>query len=142
MKINDILKIEEINLKTALEIRTYIPIAEKRIILENILSKCFTVEDGILNCDYIFKKMIFELAMVKYHTNLDIDITSEEDYDALQTVMADLRDAYLVDYKECLMLLDGIEQELRTKHSIESSIVQLSQKISNGVEGLANLVAE
>ena len=142
MMIAELLKMENINLRTALEVRTYIPIAEKKAILEDILNKCFAVKDGILTCDYISKKIAFELAMVKYHTNLEIDTTSEEDYDALQAVILDLHDAYLEDYKDCQSLLNGMEQELRAKYSIESSIAQLSHKISHSIEGLVTLVAE
>lgn len=129
-------KTESVNLKEILKIRTYIPIAEKRVILETVLDKSFTVEDGVLACNYILKKMAFELAMIKYHTNLDIDITSEDDYDEIQQIGISLHYNYLEDYKECQLLFEGMEQELRAKHSIESSVASLSNKLSNGIENV------
>lgn len=136
---------ENIDLKTMLEIRTYIPIAEKKAILETILDRCFIVEDGVPTCSYVLKKMMFELAMVKYHTNLDLDITSEEDYDELRTLwntVVDFSDEYTRDYKECKLMLEGMEQELRAQYSVESSIARLSNKLSGSIEGLVSGIAE
>lgn len=138
-------KTEDVNLKTLLEIRTYIPIAEKRVILEGILDRCFTIEDSVLTCDYVLKKMMFELAMVKYHTNLDIDITSEEDYDAIQMLWnttVDFSNEYDRDSRECQSMLRGMERELRAQYSIESSISKLSHKLSDNIESVANLIAK
>lgn len=133
---------QDMNLKEILEIRTYIPIAEKRAILETIVDRCFTIEDGVLTCDYILKKMMFELAMIKYHTNLEIDITSEEDYDEIQKTGIDFHCDYPFDYGECQLLFDGIEKELRSQYSIEASVAQLSNKLSNDIEELVNTVAQ
>lgn len=132
----------DIDLKEILEIRTYIPIAEKRAIFETILDECFTIEDGALICNYVLKKMMFELAMVKYHTDLEIDITSEEDYDEIQQIGVDFHCEYLTDYRECQSLFDGMEKELRSQYSIETSIAQLSNKLSDNTEGLVNIIAQ
>ena len=130
------------NLKEILEVRTYIPIAEKKAILETVLDKCFTVEDDALVCDYVLMKMAFELAMIKYHTNLDIDITSEDDYDDVQMIGINLNYNYLVDYKECQLLFEGMERELRSQYSIEASVAHLFHKISNSIEELASNISE
>lgn len=133
---------QDINLKEMLEIRTYIPIAEKRVILETIVDRCFTIKDGVLTCDYILKKMMFELAMIKYHTNLEIDITSEEDYDEIQKTGIDFHCEYPMDYSECYLLFDGIEKELRSQYSIEISVAQLSNKLSDGIEDVVNKITQ
>lgn len=145
MKITEFVKkineTENINLKTMLEIRTYIPIAEKRAILETILDRCFTVEDGVLMCDYVLKHMMFESAMVKYHTNLDLDITSEEDYDELQQHdLMGIVNIYERDYEECYRLLDGMERELRAQYSIEASMASLTNQLSNHMTELAKSI--
>ncbi len=129
---------EDINLKTMLEIRTYIPIAEKKAILETILDRCFTVEDGVLMCDSVLKKMMFESAMVKYHTNLDLDITSEEDYDELRRYdLMSIVNIYERDYEECDRLLEGMERELRAQYSVEASIAFLTNQLSDHMTELA-----
>ena len=130
------------NLKEILEIRTYIPIAEKKAILEDILDKCFVVKDGVLTCDYILKRMAFELAMIKYHTNLEIDITSEEDYDEIYNIGVNFYELYEADYDECHSLIEGMEKELRSQYSIESSIAHLTNKLSNSIEDLVDGVAK
>lgn len=133
---------KEINLTKILEIRTYIPIAEKRVILETILDKCFTIEDGIVICDYILTKIMFELAMIKYHTNLDIDISSEDDYDEIKTMGIDLHKEYASDYGECQLLFDGMKQELYSRYSIETSVVNLSNKLSENIGSVTSSLTQ
>lgn len=131
---------DDIDLQTILEIRAYIPIAEKRAILETVLSECFTVEDGMLTCDYVLRHIAFDLAMIKYHTNLDIDITSEEDYDAIKQTGIDIHWGYEADYKICKLLFDEMEKSLRDQYSVESTIVCLSNTLSNSVTTLVNTI--
>lgn len=133
---------KEINLTKILEIRTYIPIAEKRVVLETILNKCCTVEDGVVVCDYILMKMMFELAMIKYHTNLEVDITSEDDYDEIKKIGIDFHNEYASDYEECQLLFDGIKQELYSRYSIETSVVNLSNKLSENIGSVASSLAQ
>ena len=130
------------NLENILEIRTYIPIVEKKAILEDVLDRCFVVEDGVLICDYVLKRMAFELAMIKYHTNLEIDITSEEDYDEIHNTRVNFYELYEADYDECHSLIEGMEKELRSQYSIESSIAHLTNKLSNSIEDLVDGVAK
>lgn len=126
------------NLKDMLEIRTYIPIAEKKAVLETVLDTYCTVDDGVVACDYVLKKMVFELAMLKYHTNLDIDITSDADYDDMKQADVDFTDVYYDDYQECKQLLDCMEYELRSQYSIEASIAGLTHKLSDGIGRIVN----
>lgn len=133
---------EHTNLKEMLEFRTYIPIAEKKVILETVIDKCFAVEGGVLTCDYILKKISFELAMIKYHTDLEIDITSEDDYDELYKSINMFHDVYLEDYAECLSLFEGMERELRAQYSIESSVASLTDELLNNIEGLVTTIKE
>lgn len=130
------------DLKEILEIRTYIPITEKRAILETVLDECINIEDGVVTCDYITMKMAFELAMIKYHTDLEIKITSEDNYDEIQKLGIDFHSEYLVDYEECQSLFEGMKQELYSKYSIESSIAQLSNKISGSIDNIVGVIAE
>jgi hypothetical protein len=129
---------KDANLKKILEVRTYIPIAEKRAIIEVLLEGCYTVEDDFLTCDYITMRTMFELAMIKYHTNLEIDITSEDDYDELQKLGIDFHNEYLTDYKECELLFEGERHNLCSQYSVEASVARLSNKISKGVENLTD----
>jgi hypothetical protein len=135
-------KKKNINLEKILEVRTYIPIAEKKAILEDILDRCFVVEDGVLTCDYVLKRMAFELAMIKYHTNLEVDIASEEDYDEIRGIEVRFYELYEADYEECRQLFEGMEKELRAQYSIEASIAGLTNKVSNVIESFVEGILE
>lgn len=117
------------NLKTMLNIRTYIPMAEKKAIIETVLDECFRAEDGILTCDCALKNVAFELAMVKYHTDLDVDITSYDNYDELHTMLLYLHNEYFEDYDACYALFNEMERELRAKHSVEASMASISHNV-------------
>jgi hypothetical protein len=80
--------------------------------------------------------------MIKYHTDLEIDIASEEDYDEIQDIKADLYKLYDTDYKECFCLFEGMEQELRSQYSMESSVASLTYKFSGSIEGLVEKVSQ
>lgn len=126
------------NLKTMLNIRTYIPMAEKKAIIETVLDTCFRVEDGVLMCDCALKNVAFELAMVKYHTDLDVDIASYDDYDELHTTLHYLHNEYVADYDACDTLFNEMERELRAKYSVGASMAS----ISHNVRMLARLISD
>ena len=130
------------DLKEILEVRTYIPVSEKKVIFDIIFDKCLMVEDGVLKCDYITMKTTFELAMVKYHTNLEVDIMSEDDYDDIRWIINEIHRTYLDDYSECETLFDGIKKEIYLQYSVESSIAKLSHQVLRVVENLANTVSK
>ena len=104
--------------------------------------ECFMVNDGVVTCNYIAMTVMFELAMIKYHTNLEINIDSEDDYDALQEFRNDIQDEYSADYIECQTLFDGMKRELYSQYSIESSIARLSNRFSDGIAGLVDTVSK
>jgi hypothetical protein len=144
MLVKDFIEINknDTSLKEILVNRTYIPIAEKKAIFEAIRDRCFIVEDGVLTCDYVLKKMAFELAMVKYHTNLEMDITSEEDYDEIRNIDVKFGELYTTDYEECLLLFEGMEKELRSQYSIGSSIASLTHQLSGSIESLVENISQ
>lgn len=64
-----------------LKVRTYIPITEKRVVIEELIKRII-VEDGLVTTyDSIAKLMISTLAAICLYTNLDA--TTAEDYDTL-----------------------------------------------------------
>ncbi len=133
---------EDVNLETICEVRTYIPIAEKKIIIETILDKCSTVEDGVLLWDDALEAVVFELSMLKYHTDLEVDITSEDDYDEIKKTGIDVHWGYYSDYNECLLLFKKMKKSLRSQYSVESSIARLSNQISDNIGGLTEVLTE
>ena len=135
MTIGDCPSLDEI-----LEIRTYLPIAEKKAICETILDRCYSIEDGVLLCNSVLKRIMFELAMVKYHTDLDIEIDSEDDYDELQQSSINFRWGYAADYVECEEILYEMEEELKSQYSIETSIARLSNRLAENIEGVVSVI--
>jgi hypothetical protein len=49
---------------------------------------------------------------------------------------------YYRDYKECRLMLEGIEKELRAQYSVEASIARLSNKLSGSIESIVGGITE
>lgn len=66
---------------TALEIRHYVPITEKRIAIEELVGRIIVEEGLTTTYDSIAKLMVFRLASICLYTNLSA--STPEDYDVL-----------------------------------------------------------
>lgn len=140
-----------IDLKNRLQIRAYIPIAEKRAIIEDVVDRSVMVESGVIQYDYVKNKIAFELAMIKYHTDcdLEIDLDSEDDYDAIEALLMDketfrgvLTSLYRDDYYECKTIMEKMIEDLYSQNSIEASIARMASSISESVGSLADHISK
>lgn len=137
---------KDINLETMLKPRTYIPVAEKKEIIEDIINKTTVIENGYLKDDGVQRKIYFDVLMAKYHTNLDID-DIEEDYDALHEGLVDginlqdfLMSFYRKDYEECKDMLNITLNDMYKQCSIEASVGNVAVAITNVINTLTEKI--
>lgn len=88
MKFNEILKKieEDKNYKPSLRVKEYISLDDKMQYLEDLVDSCIDYnKNGITKINFISKKISNELFMIKYYTNLelDIDMSITEQYEFL-----------------------------------------------------------
>jgi hypothetical protein len=90
-----------------LEITEYLPFNTKREIVDMIVSKVVTEEDGVKHIDGIAQFLAFIVAMVASHTTLVFSDKPEEDYDALSKcgVLEHIITLFKKDADECDVLL-------------------------------------
>lgn len=147
--VNEMKKNENLNLEEILEIRAYIPMAEKRAIIEDIVNKASTIgkNDGFWSYDSLTSMIFFEIAMVKYHTGLEASESVEDDYDAIKSYLVDKLDLYTIlmpyykeDYYECLLMLNVAIKDIKYKHSVEASMANLFSIVANNVTNIADIL--
>ena len=64
-----------------LETKKYLPIAEKRVLAQQVIDACTEEQDGIIIIDSVTKYIIFTMTVIGAYTNLEFETL--DDYDAL-----------------------------------------------------------
>lgn len=70
-------------LNKTLEVKKYISIKEKRVLIDDIINDCILYEDGIYKFDDIDKYVTFTMKTIAAYTNLELSADIESDYDDL-----------------------------------------------------------
>lgn len=95
-------------IKSKLNIRTYIPFAEKRRITELVVSANITEEHNIKKIDSAGQFVGFVISMIMTHTDLEFgQVDPVQSYDALSEVglIEPIIECFQKDYSECEVLL-------------------------------------
>ena len=118
-------------LQKNLEIKTYIPFKEKRLLAETIVQHNTKEIDGIKHNDSINQYIAFVCAMLAAHTNLEFSADPVEEYDMLaasgllQQIIAEFQESY----NECEVILKmALSMELE-----DNNINVLVGKFLNGI---------
>lgn len=82
---NKMLKTEQLEalLKKKLEVKEYIGIKAKKVLVDDIVNECILYEDGIFKFNDIDKYICFTMRVIEAYTNLELSIDLEEEYDLL-----------------------------------------------------------
>lgn len=82
---NKMLKPEQLKQVVAkeLEVKDYISIKDKKILIDNIINSCILYEDGMFKFDDIDKYIAFTMKTIAAYTNLELSNDMEYDYDVL-----------------------------------------------------------
>ena len=94
-------------IKKTLEVKTYLPFAAKRQIVEMVVDQNTEEVDGVLNNDQIGQYVSFIVAMLHSHTNLEFSDNPVEDYDMLAEIglLMPIIETFRADYNDCEVLL-------------------------------------
>ena len=126
MKINEFInlynegKIEDI--KTALEVKDYIPFAEKYELCSSTLEACGEVDKktGIIAFDNLNRNITFIITALAVYTNLeftfdaDAEVDSIKEYDMLcrNKLIRPILDAFSEEYAECKEMLEIMQKDM------------------------------
>ena len=141
------------HIKKELEVKDYVPFAEKSELCANVLNACNTKDDnGLVKVDSVSRYILFTIAIISKYTNLefssgkdDEEFNSLEEYDML--CQANLLDPILevigAEYVTCNNILNMMMSDIvANNNTIENVVGHTLGKISTSVDGLIGVLAE
>ena len=120
MKINELVKKykenERINIANEIEAKPYIGIMQKKQIAELVLENCAYEKDGEIHINSVEKYLLFTIAVITAHTNLEFDYEDNgaiDDYDSLceSGLLIKVIDTFKDDYASCQEILNMMTAE-------------------------------
>ena len=123
-----------------LEVKTYLPFATKRDIVEMVVDECTEEIDGVWRHDQISQYVSFIVAMLHSHTTLEFSDNPVDDYDKLAEakLLMPIIETFIADYNDCEILL---KMETASKLE-ENNINVLVGKFLNGLSDKLDVVLD
>ena len=148
MKINELVKKYEQNERTniakGIEAKPYIGIMQKRQIAELVLENCTYEVDGEIHVDSVQRYILFTVAVISAHTNLEFDYENNavvDDYDALckSGLLIKVIDTFKDDYASCQEILNMMTADkLQDSMTIEKKLYQFLDGVKDSLDGVLN----
>ena len=141
MKINELVEMynknPRIDFTKYLEVQKYIGIAMKQEIAKMVVEGCTTEVDGEIRIDSVARYLLFTMAVISAHTNLEF--TKDDavgDYDLLceSGVLVKIIETFKDDYAQCQEILNMV-----TTDKLQDSMT-IEKKIFNFVDGIENIL--
>lgn len=129
-----------------IETKKYLPIKQKKELIENIVNECILYEDGTYKFDDIDKYICFTMRVIAAYTNLELSDDIEDDYDALcETGLLDMViNTFKKEYDEVNILLQMKCDYVLSGNSLEAQagrfLDNILEKLDVVVQALANKV--
>lgn len=143
MKVQELLTIiknEEFNLESALEIKKYTPLELKKTIAQSIIFECTEEEDGVIRLDSVQKHVAYTRYLLTAYTNLEY---TDEDFDTLCSTElqgVSLIDAIIVCFEDDAVklsnILDMMLDDYLKENSMEFAIIKALNKTVKSVESV------
>lgn len=131
-----------------IETKKYLPIKQKKELVESIVNECILYEDGVYKFDDIDKYICFTMRVIAAYTNLELSDDIEDDYDVLceAGVLDMVINTFKKEYDEVNILLQMKCDYVLSSNSLEAQVGKLfdgvlekldiiTQALANKVEG-------
>ena len=140
-------------IKKELEVKDYVPFAEKRELCANVLNACNTKDDnGLVKIDSVSRYILFTIAIISKYTILEFSSgKDDEEFDSLDEYdmlcRANLLDPILEvigqEYVTCNNILNMMMSDIvANNNTIENVVGHTLGKVSKSVDGLIDTLAE
>ena len=140
-------------LREKLEVKTYLPFAEKRDLCERVLNACNTVDDsGLVKVDSVSRYIVFTISIISQYTNIefssgDEDIDSLDEYDMLceSRLLNPILEVIGEEYATCNNMLNMMMDDIISNNNTIENVVgfvlgKISDSADNLIVALANKV--
>ena len=129
-----------------LETKKYLPIAEKRVLAQQVIDACTEEQDGIIIIDSVTKYIIFTMTVIGAYTNLEFETL--DDYDALceADLLNSVIETFAAEYSRVNDIMNMMLSDLMQTNTVETAIMGVLNKVNSNmdviVEALANKIEE
>lgn len=141
--INRTMKEDQIlaSVKKQLEIKKYLPIQEKKDLVDRIIEKCIYFENNTFRIDAIDSYIYFTMFTIDTYTNLEID-NVEECFDALSEsgLMPVVIAALGQEYQDVQTFLNMKRDEILENNSLEMQLGKFFENVLDQVSDLSDTV--
>ena len=139
-------------IKKELEVKDYVPFAEKRELCKRVLDTCTTKGNGgLVKVDSVSRYIIFTLSIISKYTNLefstgeDIEFDSLDEYDMLceNYLLNPILEVIGAEYATCNNILNMMMADIEANNNtIEAVLGYNLEKITNSIDYLIDVLAD
>lgn len=131
-------------IKEKLEIKTYLPFREKRVLVETVVSQNIEWVDGIKKIDSINEYVSFIVAVLSAHTNLQWSDDPVADYDLLAEsgLLPQIINEFQESYSECDILLRLARASELEDNNINAIVARFTDGILQRLDGVGEVLKD
>lgn len=141
------------NLKEVLEVRDYLPFAEKYELCASVLDSCNDVDGktGMVTVDSINRQITFAITIISAYTNLEFsldenaEISSIDEYDMLckNKLLTPIIESFGGEYVECENMLMTMQNDLiANSNTLHNLVGNVAKQLLEIVEPLGNVLKD
>lgn len=137
-------------LKKTLEVKDYVPFAEKRELCANVLNACNAKEDnGLVKVDSVSRYIIFTISIISKYTNLEFSsgedgVDSLDEYDLLcqANLLNPILDVIGTEYATCNNILNMMMDDIiANNNTVENVIGTVLEGLGDSADYLITVLA-
>lgn len=138
-------------LKKELEIKEYLPFAEKRELCKTVIDACNTRDGGLIKVDSVSRYIIFTITVISKYTNLEFSSGEDEEYDSLDEydmlcqnrLLNPILSVIGEEYETCNHLLNMMMDDvIANNNTVEAVLGHALGKVTDSLDGLIGALAE
>lgn len=140
---NKMLKGEQLQqfIVKTLDVKDYVGIKAKKVLVDEIIDKCIIYEDGILKFNEIDKYIAFTMMVIAAYTNIELSFDIEEDYDQLcqSKLLNAVVETFAGEYENVKLLLAMQCDYILSANNIEAQLGRVLTSALDKLDAFTNL---
>lgn len=139
-------------IKKELEVKPYVPFAEKRELCEKVIDACNDRdESGLIKVDSVSRYIVFTISVISKYTNLEFSSGEEDEFDSLDEydmlcsnhLLNPILEVIGEEYAACNNMLNMMmEDVIANNNTVEAVIGHALGKVSDSIDDLLGVFAD
>lgn len=139
-------------LKKELNIKDYVPFAEKRELCANVLNACNDKDDsGLVKVDSVSRYIVFTISVISKYTNLEFSSGEDAEFDSLDeydmlcqaNLLNPIIDVIGEEYITCNNILNMMMSDIiSNNNTVENVVATILGNLSYSIDGFIDVLAD